>query len=62
MGLSILLQFGINIYEAYDDGYFNNFLNGFGGDFSSTYGGYPGCGMPPTQFNYLFRASQLGYY
>jgi hypothetical protein len=62
MGLSILLQSEINMYEAYDDGYFNNFLNGFGRDFSSTYGGYPGYGMPPTQFGYPFRASQLGYY
>ena len=62
MGLSTLLHLGINVYEAYDDGYFNNFLNGMGGGFPPGYGGgYPGYGMGPPQFGYGMQQGPYGY-
>lgn len=66
MGFSTLLHFGIDLYEAYDDGLFDGFLNNMGSGYPSMYGpGYPpmqGYGYPRFPMgstNHLFSRSSF---
>ncbi|CAF2380622.1 unnamed protein product [Rotaria sp. Silwood2] len=66
MGLSTLLNFGIGLYEAYDDGMFDGFLN------SMPNGGYPTLynmfdqgsryQMPYSPYGYTRTYATFGYY